>query len=1679
MTGPDDLDALCERAGVERTYHDQFGVRHDVPPETALAIVEAIGEADERSPLPPAIVWCVEDGAPEVPLFLPAAAGDGLIHWELIEETGARHTGEAAYAALEFEKGDGADGRPIGRRKLRLGAVPSLGYHRLKLDWKSAAPGAAEAEIIVVPRRVYWPPHLESGPGVWGIGVQLYALRSDYDWGIGDFGNLADFVRRAATDGADAVGLNPLHALFLDEPEKASPYAPSSRSFLNPLYIDVEAVPDFVECEAARSAVAMPAFRVELARLRGSPLVDYAGVARQKRAILELLHGSFRRRHLARHTRRGRAFRAFQRREGEALRRFCVFQALRETRGHTDPAQRYWRNWPSAFRNPDSVEVARFADRNRDQVEFFAYLEWTAQEQLAACSAAARDAGMGIGLYRDLAVGVDAGAAEAWSAQDTVVAGWSLGAPPDAWNARGQDWGLAPLNPNALRRSRFHSFVALLRSNMRHAGALRIDHILGWWRAFWIRHGEGPARGAYVRYPFADLVGILALESHRARCLVVGEDLGTVPDGLRDALERAGILSYRLLYFEREADGSFRAPGTYPIASLAGVTTHDLPTLRGYWSGTDIELAARLGFAAEPDRIEAARRLRRSDRAALQAALSRAQIDVAGPPETAPSTAIHRYLARAPSRIVMVQIEDALGISEQVNVPGTVDEYPNWRRRLPIDVEACFAREEPRMLFRAISEERPAPTGRAAMRLGVPLSTYRLQFNARFTLGDAQALVPYLAALGISHVYASPLLRARPGSEHGYDITDHDQINPEIGTWTDFRHFTDALRAHGIGLVLDFVPNHMGIGKADNPWWLDVLEWGQDSIHAEAFDIDWTPFKPELRGKLLLPMLGDHYGTILEAGELVLRFDSETAGFSIWYHEHRLPLRPRSYAAVLRRALAAKEAAPPIADAARNALERIADGFDRIRRAGRARRLAMRRAAESLKAELAALCAADPEVEKFVIRGCAALEGAPGKPETFRALHAILESQHYRLAYWRVAADEINYRRFFNINELAGIRMETRATFDAAHRLVGRMIADGRLQGLRLDHVDGLFDPEAYFRRLRGFAESQSPTAAPETPPFYVVIEKILARHEMLRLNWAVSGTTGYEFAGLVTGLFVAAANEAACTEAYSRFTGRDMPFDDVLLAAKAAVIEAMFAGELSSLSNELDRLSERHWGTRDYTMHRLRAALAAVATHFPVYRTYVSSRRVSAEDRRDLDWAVAQAKKSWRGADTESLDFVHAALTGDLARPGSPYSRPDVLHFAMRFQQFTGPLMAKSMEDTAFYRYHRLIALNEVGGDPRQFGISVAAFHHANRQRARHWPHSMLATSTHDTKRGEDARARIAVISEIPEEWSRRVTRWSELNRSLRRELETIQSPSREDEYLFYQALVGAWPENVAAPWESGAMTDFTTRVAQFMIKSVREARIHTSWDRPNDDYENACADFVRGALDSRRSNPFLAEISAFVERISEFGALNSLSQTVLRLTCPGVADTYQGGETWDFSLVDPDNRRPVNFAERGNLQRDIAGRLGESGQGWADFVQANQPWSPGGKVKFALTLRLLHLRRTCPDLFRGGSYEPLTSAGARGDHVVAFLRRGGGRRLLVLAGRMFVSLLGPEAASYDGEAWGDTRLADEAALDGRWRDVLGGGTLYLRTPDSPSGARLAGLMPQLPLAVLLRERD
>jgi (1->4)-alpha-D-glucan 1-alpha-D-glucosylmutase len=900
----------------------------------------------------------------------------------------------------------------------------------------------------------------------------------------------------------------------------------------------------------------------------------------------------------------------------------------------------------------------------------------------------------------------------------------------------------------------------------------------------------------------------------------------------------------------------------------------------------------------------------------------------------------------------------------------------------------------------------------------IPSSTYRLQFNRQFTFNQAREIVPYLDALGIGDCYASPYFQARAESLHGYDITDHNKLNAAIGSRAEYDAWIAGLHAHGMGQVVDFVPNHMGIGEPLNLWWMDVLENGPSSIYAPYFDIDWKPLKSDLEDKVLLPILGDQYGRVLERGELQVRFDG--GAFYLRYYEHEFPLAPGTYRHILQIALDKLERFKSEDFYAE--FQSIITALEYLPRRTETdpERIAERtREKEIIKRRLERRCQEAPEVQAAVMEAVTEINGTPGDPRTFDALDSLLNDQSYRLAFWRVAAEEINYRRFFDVNDLAAIRMELPEVFDATHRLLLELIANGAVTGVRVDHPDGLYLPREYFEKLQGRAAAAAGAApANDGRAIYLVVEKILSGNETLRRDWAVHGTTGYEFGKLVANVLVDASAEQSITKTFQRFIGHSMHFGHLVYAKKRLVMRLSLANDVNVLGDMLDRLSEKNRWFRDFTLDALARAVRETIACFPVYRTYVEpGHPVSDEDRVVVERAVTAAKRRNPALEESVFNFLRDILLFRFPENLDDEAREEHAHFVLKFQQSTGPIMAKGLEDTAFYVYNRLAALNEVGGEPQHFGIGLDEFHQRNFERQRDWPATLLATSTHDTKRSEDVRARMLAISELPQLWRSSLQRWRVINRRWKRDLDEASAPDANEEYLFYQTLLGTWPVDMAGHAEPSAIPEYIARIQAYMAKALKEAKVNTSWIQPNEPWDSAMNDFVARVLDSSPKNKFLPSFLPVAEEIARLGAINSLSQVALKLTTPGVPDIYQGNEIWDFSLVDPDNRRPVDYARRGEMLRSLERTSPD------DLLQQ---W-PDGRIKLLLTQRLLRFRREHPLLFQEGTYLPLSVTGTFAESCIGFVREHERKWIAVLLPRLSSRVGFPPI----GEAWKDTAVA------------------------------------------------
>ena len=872
----------------------------------------------------------------------------------------------------------------------------------------------------------------------------------------------------------------------------------------------------------------------------------------------------------------------------------------------------------------------------------------------------------------------------------------------------------------------------------------------------------------------------------------------------------------------------------------------------------------------------------------------------------------------------------------------------------------------------------------------IPGATYRIQFNPEFTFQDARKIVDYLAELGITDVYSSPILRPRKGSTHGYDVVDASMLNPALGGEDDFTELTGELDGREMGLILDIVPNHMAASH-ENAWWMSVLENGQHSRFVHYFDIDWSGHK------VLLPILGQPYGQTLESGEIQLGYDED--GFFLSYYDKRLPLSPQSYHLVLGECVECLTAEGTSIE-----LRELVENEGAIANS------------KFLKETLWRLHAQSAEFRMALGDVMARFN------KDFDLLDKLIDAQSYRIAYWRIASETINYRRFFDVTDLVGVRVENPEVFEMRYRRILDLIGEKKVTGLRIDHIDGLFDPVAYLTKMQ--------VRLGDAEPFYVVVEKILGAGEPLPSSFRAAGTTGYDFLDIVNAIFVDPQGLGALTEFYHSYTGLTSPFEEIVYERKKQAIEQLFYGEMRALGLHLGELAVADRNARDFAPSELQAALVEITACMPVYRTYFRAGDVEEMDRAFIRRAIGEARKRAKGVDPRLLHFLELVL---MLEPPSYIAgeRDKWLQFVMRWQQFTGRVMAKGVEDTAFYNYNRLISLNEVGSEPGR-GTDfdpVAEMHERNREIAQQWPHTMNATSTHDTKRAEDVRARISVLSEIPDVWQREVKKWTRVNAALKRD----GVPHPNEELLIYQTLVGMWP---LEPAEEGSVPD---RLAAYLEKASREAKTHTSWLEPNEAYENALKDFARAVI---ANEAFLEPFRRFQKKIAFHGFLNSLSQVVLKATAPGVPDFYQGSELWDFSLVDPDNRRPVDYEKRAAALRDLPppARLLKT---WQD-----------GRIKLFVTQRVLATRAKNIGAFRGEDYSALPA----GPNAVAFTR---GSQVAVIVPRLTTRLTRPPTLPV-GEVWGDATVA----LEGRWRNVF--------TDEVVEDGALRNVFASFPVAVL-----
>ncbi len=1663
-------------------------------------------------------VQVVDESATPISLPIRLIAEDQRRYsWTLTEENGTRHEGSFTRHELLVQAGIGPDSLSVSGLSLPLAVSLPCGYHEVALyETEHVEPEIRASQLlIVVPQEGFMPPGIAGDQRIWGLSVQPQAISSSDNWGIGDYTDLIKILCSSSEGGAGTLHIGPLSSPLVKRHTPASsetlepvpapapnPFSPSSRSQLNVFLIDVTAIADFHECEAVRQEVDQTEFQASLTRLRDQKQRDYRQVYDLKEKQLGKLWDCFYNNHLHPETGRGREFRKFQQKGGETLYLFAVFSALeKKIAGEKRNNGRGPSDWPDAYKDFSSPAVRQFAQDAAYDIEFYQYLQWQAELQLATIGRRSIELGLKVGLLGEFPFSVHPDGYESWRYQELLPAKILIAEQPLADSGYDPAVGLPVVLPHFLRKNRYRPFIEGLRQSMRYTGALIITSTANYRRTFLHCVGDKENKKIFISMPFAEMVGIITLESLRNRCLVIADNSHLLPESQQQLLRQKKIFSSDDFLRTKNERREWFSAADYLAESVVRSSPPFLTSLQGFWQSRDIAVKAAEGLFAGDAAKEKALVARAADRVKLLISLAhdhllpeRYAVDQGGTVAMDQSlrTAIQVFLARSPAKIVLVPLVDILGRTDQA-VPPRLSDQDYLQSPYPADLDDILGSEQTASLFKSLCRERGygnvRPSARTADRknsstLQLPRAFYRLQLHKGFTFQQAAIILPYLRDLGISHCYLSPFLTARPGSSHGYDIIDHSTINPEIGRREDFENFLAVLERHEMALVLDIVPNHMGIGS-DNQWWMDVLENGQSSQYAGFFDINWQPQQADLAGRLLLPVLGDYYGKVLEEGQLQLSFNDHAGTFYLQYFDHIFPISPKTFPLLLRydidrlgRRLGVEHHSYQEFQHLIQTLMDLA-GHEDIESELQARQ----RDKKVGKRTLARLCRNTAEIKQFVEENVILFNGVVGRPESFDLLHQLLDEQAYRLAFWRVAVDEINYRRFFDINDLAGLRMEDIEVFKQTHGLILDMVATGRLDGLRIDHPDGLYDPLGYFCRLQNSAagevqdaasDCENGSAVGETQPLYIVVEKILADFESLPDAWPISGTTGYDFANYLNGIFVDKQAEKVCTAGYYRFIGRHVDYDQLLYSCKKLIIRFSMAGELNVLTSLLYQIARDNRRTRDLTFNSLRDALIEVICFFPVYRTYICDDRISAQDAGFIEWALAKAAARYHLDDDNVFGFIKSVLL--LQTEDEETEKEKYLNFVRKLQQYTGPVMAKGFEDTFFYQYNRLLSLNEVGGNPGSFGISIAAFHQNNQSRCNHWPHAMLATSTHDSKRSEDVRARINVLTEMADTWHKRIRLWSRHNRSHKQKLDDTPAPSKNDEYALYQNLLGAWP---IVPLDDQTREGFIERMQENMLKTSRESKVHTSWTNQNDAYENGLRHFVAAILHPG-NEPFLRDFSELAELISRFGLFNSLSQVFLKLVSPGIPDIYQGNEVWRFCLVDPDNRREVDYTRRqamlSGLMETMAAVDGTPENLHRDMLECLSD----GRAKMYTIIKTLQLRKQLADVFTNGSYLPLQVSGDKKEHICAFVREKGGQLMVAVAPRLFVSLVdGKRQLPLGDLVWQNTRIHLRKEWEGiELQNIFAGERVFIEKTgegeDSLPSLAVSPLMQSWPLALL-----
>ena len=1460
--------------------------------------------------------------------------------WVLREEGGRVHHGEFYASHLKVSESKSINGKTFYKIDLPLPIFVGIGYHNLKI--KSETGKENLIKLILVPKTCYKPLAVEKKEQIKGIKFSFYKENPKSDYKISDYTNLKNAVTYAAEHILGIVGVDSLNQFHFED-GGTDPEIPSSRIMFNTMLIDLDETIKLLGDKEVRLKLLTEDFLEEQKRIQESEIIDFKAIYELKIKNLRIIYNSFRENHIKKNTDKSRDFFCYLASKEDRLRKLALFEAIKEYLVSEDPKLIDWHEWPEDYKDPNSESVLLFENKNIETLQFYEFLQWLSDTQLSLAGKTSWINKLSVGIYAEWPLFIPFDSAEAWLMQKY----YTFNAVTDTKTAENSIY-CAPVIPDQIKKEGYRYISEILVPDMLHSGAIKIKNFKDFEKQLWTSK-QNPDISFWVKYPAEDLIGIIALESHRNKCMVILDEMEEISFQIRELLERYGFLYESDFNIEEITDEK-----VYPFFES----------------------------------------------------------------------------------ISLIQKEKIEGIG--------------YGKRIELE--------------------------------RTPLSVYRLQFNKNFTFKNAQDIVPYLKELGISHCYASPLLRAREGSTHGYDIINHSELNPEIGNIYDFYDFVNTLHHYDMGLIIDIVPNHMGLGK-ENLWWMDVLENGQASNYASYFDIDWEPVKKELKGKVLVPVLGDHYGNILQSGQLKFHFVRETGKLKLSYWDHEFPINPSSYPSFLEHRIEVLESR--LGSSNPNFFEylSIITEFKKIPGINETspEKIAERnREKDIASGRLSALCMQNSVIEGFIQENIIDFEGKPNDPVSWNRIHSLLEEQAYRLAYWRVSIDVINYRRFFDINDLIGLNTENPLVLTSTHSLILDLIEQEKVDGLRLDHPDGLLDPCNYFKTLQAeaakrlgvnFDPSEEVLLGSEKLPIYVVAEKILAPFEKIPKNWAINGTVGYKFLNDLCNLFVDNKNSRKFSRIYQRFIGKTLNFSELVIECKKLIMKTSLTGELSTLSNHLNRISEKYYSTRDYTLNSLREALVEIIACFPVYRTYISKENKGDKASDYIKWAIGLAKKRTMYTDPSIFDFMEKVLLAEWEENKDSPEYADILNFAMKFQQYTAPLMAKGLEDTSFYRFNKLIALNEVGGNPSRFGISINDFHNENIKRLERMPHSLLTTSTHDTKRSEDVRARICVLSEIPEKWQEKVNKFSQVNKSRKTKIENNPAPDKNDEYLFYQTLLGIWP---CEPPEDFEKEDLLQRLETYMIKALRESKVHTSWVNINNQYEQATCDFIRKILSSPENHPFWKEFTSLHRKVSRAGFLNSIFQCVLKLTSPGIPDIYQGNELFKFTMVDPDNRKPVDYNFSRQRFEEIKHLINPQNPENINWQKKLFPLN-SGKMKLFLTSAILNFRQKHQSIFRKGGYIPLETIGMRKRNLIAFIRHFKNEAIVIIVPRFIYNMISEKKPLPAGEKlWEDTQIIlPEDFINYKWKNILTGEELELTGYNLSAGE----ILNTFPVAILYTE--